>query len=53
MARDTRISILQNLLKTKEVPVSMGAKLLDVNRTTVYYTPVGISNEELECKAIT
>ena len=50
--RDTRISILQNLSKTKEVPVSMGAKLLDVNRTTVYYTPVSISNEELECKAI-
>ena len=50
--RDTRISILQNLSKTKEVPVSMGAKLLDVNHTTVYYTPVGISNEELECKTI-
>lgn len=52
MDRDTRISILQNLSKTKEVPISTGAKLLDVNRTTVYYTPVGISDEELECKAI-
>lgn len=30
----------------------MGAKLLDTNRTSVYYTPVGISDEELECKAI-
>lgn len=52
MDRDTRISILQNLSKTKEIPVSTGAKLLDVNRTTVYYTPVGVSDEELECKAI-
>lgn len=52
MDRDTRISILQNLSKTKEIPVSTGAKLLDVNRTTVYYTPVGVSDEDLECKAI-
>ena len=52
MDRNTRISILQSLSKTKELPVSTGAELLDVNRTTVYYTPVGVSDEELECKAI-
>ena len=52
MDRDTRIFILQSLSKTKEIPVSTGAKLLDVNRTTVYYTPVGVSDEELDCKAI-
>lgn len=52
MDRDTRRSILQSLLKTKELPVSTGSDLLDVNRTSVYYTPVGVSDEELECKAI-
>ena len=39
-------------MKTKELPVSTGSDLLDVNRTSVYYTPVGVSDEELECKAI-
>ena len=52
MDRDTRISILQSLSKTKKIPVSIGAKLLDVNRTTVYYTPVGVSDDELMCKAL-
>lgn len=52
MDRDTRLSILQDLSKTKELPVKTAADLLGVNRTSVYYTPVGISDEELECKAI-
>lgn len=39
-------------MKTKEIPLTVGAELLDTNRTSVYYTPVGISDEELECKAI-
>ena len=32
----TRQSILKNLSTTKELPVSTGAKLLDVNRTSIY-----------------
>lgn len=48
----TRISLVQELLTTKEIPVSVGAELLGVNRSSIYYKPVGPSGEELECKAI-
>ncbi len=48
----TRQSILKNLSMTKELPVSTAANLLSVNRTSIYYTPVGITEEELICKAI-
>ena len=48
----TRQSILKNLSTTKELPVSTAADLLDVNRTSIYYKPVGISEEELICKSI-
>lgn len=48
----TRQNILKNLSTTKELPVSTGAKLLDINRTSIYYKPVGISEEEIACKAI-
>ena len=33
----TRVSLVQNLLTTKEIPASAGAKLLDINRTSIYY----------------
>ena len=33
----TRVNLAQNLLTTKELPVSVGAKLLDINRTSIYY----------------
>ena len=33
----TRVNLVQNLLTTKELPVSVGAKLLDINRTSIYY----------------
>ena len=36
----------------KEIPASVGAKLLDINRTSIYYKSLPISEEELECKAI-
>ncbi len=49
---NTRLNILPNLSKTKELPVSVGAELLDVNRTSIYYKPKGISEEEIECKNI-
>ena len=52
MDRTTRQSILQNLSTTKEFSVSTAAALLDINRTSVYYKPVGVSEEELICKGI-
>ncbi|CVI65676.1 hypothetical protein BN3660_00276 [Eubacteriaceae bacterium CHKCI004] len=39
-------------MKTKELPVSVGARLLGINRTSIYYQGKGISAEELACKAI-
>ena len=48
----TRISLVQNLLTTKEIPASVGAKLLDINRTSIYYKGMPISDEELACKEI-
>ena len=52
MDRTTKLSLLKSLSKTKELSVKTGAELLGINRTTLYYTPVGVSDEELECKAI-
>lgn len=48
----TRASLVQNLLKTKELPVSTGASLLDINRTSIYYSGVPVSQQELDCKEI-
>ena len=48
----TRVSLVQNLLKTKELPVKTGAALLDINRTSVYYKGTPISQDELDCKSI-
>ena len=48
----TRVSLVQNLLTTKEIPASIGTKLLDINRTSIYYKRSPISDEELACKAI-
>ena len=33
----TRVNLVQNLLTTKELPASVGAKLLEINRTSIYY----------------
>ena len=33
----TRVNLVRNLSTTKELPVSTGAKLLGINRTSVYY----------------
>ena len=46
----TRVNLVQNLLTTKEIPASVGAKLLDINRTSIYYKSLPISKEELECR---
>ena len=48
----TRVNLVQNLLKTKELPVKTGATLLDINRTSVYYKDTPRSQEELDCKSI-
>ena len=48
----TRVSLVQNLLTTKEIPASVGAKLLDINRTNIYYKTSSVSDEELACKEI-
>ena len=48
----TRVNLVQNLLKTKELPVKTGAALLDINRTSVYYKGTPISQDELDCQSI-
>ena len=39
-------------MTTKEIPASVGAKLLDINRTSIYYKTSPVSDEELACKEI-
>ncbi len=48
----TRVSLVQNLSTTKELPASVGAKLLDINRTSIYYKERSASAEELASKEI-
>ena len=48
----TRVNLVQNLSKTKELPVTIGAELLGINRTSVYYKGSEVSIQELEGKAI-
>ena len=48
----TRVHLVQNLLTTKEIPASTGAKLLDINRTSIYHKGSPVSYEELTCKEI-
>ena len=48
----TRVSLVQNLLTTKEIPASIDARLLDINRTSIYYKGAPVSEEELACKEI-
>ena len=48
----TRVRLVQNLLTTKEIPASTSAKLLDINRTSIYHKGSPVSYEELTCKEI-
>ena len=48
----TRVSLVQNLLTTKELSASVGASLLDINRTSIYYKGSPVSDDELACKEI-
>ena len=48
----TRVNLVQSLLTTKEIPASVGAKLLDINRTSIYYKGIPVSEVELACKEI-
>ena len=33
----TRVNLVQSLSKTKELPITTGAELLGINRTSIYY----------------
>ena len=48
----TRVNLVRNLSTTKELPVSTDAKLLGINRTSVYYGGLPVFQEELKCKSI-
>ena len=48
----TRVNLVQNLLTTKELSASVGASLLDINRTSIYYKGSPVSDDELACKEI-
>ena len=48
----TRVNLVRNLSTTKELPVSTSVKLLGINRTSVYYEVLPVSQEELECKSV-
>jgi len=39
----TRVHLVQKLLTTKEIPASVGAKLLNINRTSIYYMGLFLS----------
>lgn len=47
-----RVNLVKNLMTSKELPVSVAADLLDINRTSIYYKALPVSEWELECKAI-
>ena len=47
-----RVSLVQNLLTTKEILASVGASLLVINCTSIYYKGLPVSEEELACKEI-
>ena len=41
----TRVNLVRNLLTTKELPASVGASLLDINRTSIYYKGSPVSDD--------
>ncbi len=50
----TRVNLVRSLSKTedKAIPVSVAANLVNVNRTSIYYSAPRPSEDELECKSI-
>jgi len=50
----TRVDLVRSLSRTeeKEISVCVAAELVGVNRTSIYYSGVPVSDIELECKAI-
>ena len=52
MDLNTKISLVQSLLKTKEISTALGAELLEINRTSIYYHSSPASDMELCCKGI-
>ena len=47
-----KVDLVRSLSTNKELPVSTGAELLDINRTSVYYKGQPVSKAELACKEI-
>ncbi|HCW80745.1 MAG TPA: hypothetical protein DG942_06540 [Ruminococcaceae bacterium] len=45
-----RVNILRAQRNSKELPLSTAANLLDVNRTSAYYTPADPSEQEMTAK---
>lgn len=43
--------MVKDLLISDELPVSTGARLMGINRSSVYYVKSGVSQDELVCKA--
>lgn len=52
MDQTTKLNLVKSLSKTKELPVRIGAELLDINRTSIYYLHAGPSDQELMIKGI-
>jgi putative transposase len=50
--RTTKVNLVRNLLKTREIPAQKGAELLEINRSSIYYKDPSVSETELKCKAI-
>ena len=48
----TRLNLVKSLMTSKELPVSVGAELCGVNRTSVYYKEAPESEDDLESKRI-
>ena len=47
-----RVNLVKSLRASREIPIKDAAELLDINRTSVYYKGLPISEEELGAKAV-
>lgn len=47
-----KLSLLKSLMTSEELPLNTGARLLGINRTSIYYTSKPVFSEELKAKAI-
>lgn len=47
-----RVNLVRDLKESNELPIKTAATLLDINRTSIYYKGLPVSQKELEAKAI-